>query len=263
MYMNKMLGFSTLCFVLLVAFYSNANYFIFAQSFSGVESASYLTIDEMIKIESQLAEKDLASNATTAKEHAEHVMELLKANDTKEINCQLSTKLNNTLSDFVKAFESGKPSDSTVKDKASKFGNALSDVVSARIDKQQLDNVTVKVLVVKDLVAGTLKNYKHSLGMSDANNDKNNNTSSSKSNQNNIMDEADYESAQADVSRAIELYNELKSSGNAKSIELLNALISLKDKIDSKSPFDQAEKIVEHKIITMGDEFDNDNLRFC
>jgi len=252
--MNRILGFSTLGFILLVAFYSNANYFIFGHTFSGDESASFLTIVEMMKIESQLAQKDLASNATIAKEQAEHIGEHLTANNTKEINernPRLATELNNTLSDFVKTFDSAKPSESAVKDKASNLGDVISEVVSARIDKQQLDNVTVKALVVNDLVGETLEHYNSSLGMSEASHDKNNTSTSNSTETPKIMDEADYQSAQAAVSRAIDLYNEIKPSGNANSTELANALNSLKDKIDSKSPFDQADKIVDDKITPM------------
>jgi len=252
--MNRILGFSTLGFILLVAFYSNANYFIFGHTFSGDESASFLTIVEMMKIESQLAQKDLASNATIAKEHAEHIGEHLTANNTKEINernPRLATELNNTLTDFVKTFDSAKPSESAVKDKASNLGDVISEVVSARIDKQQLDNVTVKTLVVNDLVGETLEHYNSSLGMSEASHDKNNTSTSNSTETPKIMDEADYQSAQAAVSRAIDLYNEIKPSGNANSTELANALNSLKDKIDSKSPFDQADKIVDDKITPM------------
>ena len=249
--MNRKLGFSTLGFMLLIAFYSNANYFIFGHTFSGDESASFLTIVEMMKIESQLAQKDLASNATIAKEHAEHIGEHLTVNNTKEINernPRLATELNNTLSDFVKTFESAKPSESAVKDKASSLGDVISEVVSARIDKQQLDNVTVKALVVNDLVGETLEHYNSSLGMSEASHDKNNTSTSNSTETPKIMDEADYQSAQAAVSRAIDLYNEIKPSGNTNSTELANALNSLKDNIDSKSPFDQADKIVDDKI---------------
>jgi hypothetical protein len=120
-------------------------------------------------------------------------------------------------------------------------------VVSARIDKQQLDNVTVKALVVNNLVGETLEHYNSSLGMSEASHDKNN-TSSSNSNETKIRDQADYESAQGAVTRAIDLYNEIKPSGSANSTELVNALSSLKDEIDGKSPFDQADKIVDDKI---------------
>ena len=254
--MHRTLVFSILGVVLLLAFNSNANHFIFGHTFSGDESASFLTIVEMIKIESQLAQKDLASNATNAKEHADHTTEHLTANDTKEINernPRLATELNNTLSDFVKTFESQSPSESTVKDKASNLGDVLSEVVSARIDKEQLDNVTVKALVVNDLVGESLEHYNSSLGMNEASHDKNN-TSSSNSTESGktetpkIVDDADYQSAQAAISRATNLYNEIKPSGNTNSTELANSLNSLKDTIDNKNPFDQADKTVDDKI---------------
>ena len=63
-----------------------------------------------------------------------------------------------------------------------------------------------------------------------------------------IVDNADYQSAQAAMTRAIDMYNEIKPSGNTNSTELGNSLNSLKDKIDSKSAFDQADKLVDEKI---------------
>lgn len=228
--------------VLLLALNSNTNNFIFGHTFSGGESATFLTKVEMMKIESLLAQKDLASNATNAKEHAEHLTEHITANDTKEINernPRLATELNNTLSDFVKTFESQSPSESAVKDKASSLSDVISEVVSARIDKQQLDNVTVKAQVVNDLVGEGLEHYNSSLG------------ETVKSETPKIVDDADYQSAQAAVSRAIELYNEIKPSGNANSTELAKSLSSLKDTIDSKSPFDQADKTIDDKITPM------------
>jgi hypothetical protein len=237
--MNKYFYFLLPGLVLLLAFNSNTHNFIFAHTFSGDESASFLTLVEMMKIESQLAEKELPTNATIAKEHAEHTSEPLTANDTKEINernPRLATKLNNTLSDFVKTFESQSPSESAVKEKVSNLGDVLSEVLSARIDKEQLDNVTVKALVVNDLVGESLEHFNSSLG------------DTVKTETPKIMDDADYQSAQAAVSRAIDLYNEIKPSGNANSTELGNSLNSLKDTIDSKSPFDQADKTVDDKI---------------
>jgi hypothetical protein len=64
----------------------------------------------------------------------------------------------------------------------------------------------------------------------------------------NIVNEADYESAQAAISRGIDMYNEIKPSENANSTELGTSLTSLKDAIDSKSTFDQIDKIVDDKI---------------
>jgi hypothetical protein len=237
--MNKYYYFIVPGLVLLLALNSNTNHFIFGHTFSGGESATFLTKVEMMKIEAQLAQKDLASNATNAKEHADHTTEHITANDTKEINernPRLATELNNTLSDFVKTFESQSPSESAVKDKLSGLSDVISEVVSARIDKQQLDNVTVKAQVVNDLVGEGLEHYNSSLG------------ETVKSETPKIVDDADYQSAQAAVSRAIDLYNEIKPSGNANSTELGKSLNSLKDTIDSKSPFDQADKTIDDKI---------------
>jgi len=253
--MNILVYFSIPVLVLLIAFNPTMNISLFGHTFSGDESASFLTIVEMIKIESQLAEKELPSNATIAKEHADHTTEHLTANDTKEINernPRLATELNSTLTDFVNTFESKSPSESEVKDKVSNISDVLSEVVSARIDKEQLNNVTVKALVVNDLVGEGLEHYGSALGMEENGHDENktsaSNATENGSNETKIVDDADYQSAQAAISRAIDMYNEIKPSGNTNSTELGSSLNSFKDKIDSKSPFDGVDKIVDEKI---------------
>jgi hypothetical protein len=249
--MNKYYYFLLPGLVLLLAFNSNKNNFILGHTFSGDESASFLTKVEMLKIESGLAQDQLSNNVTVAKEHAEHMTETITANDTKEINernPRLATELNNTLTDFVNTFESESPSETVVKDKVSNISDVLSEVVSARIDKEQLNNVTVKALVVNDLVGEGLEHYGSALGMEE------NKTSGSDATENGsnetakIVDDADYQSAQAAISRAIDMYNEIKPGENANSTELGTSLNSLKDKIDSKSPFDELDKIVDEKI---------------
>ena len=249
--MKRLVYFSIPGFILLLVFNFNANNSVFGHTFSGDESASFLTIVEMIKIESQLAEKDLASNATNAKEHAEHTTEHLTANDTKEINernPRLATELNNTLSDFVKTFESQSPSESAVKDKVSNLGDVLSEVVSARIDKEQLDNVTVKALVVNDLVGEGLEHYSSALGMEENKTSASNATENGSNETAKIVNDADYQSAQAALSHAIDMYNEIKPGENTNSTELGKSLNSLKDMIDSKNPFDELDKTVDGKI---------------
>jgi len=254
--MNRAIYFSILWLVLLIALGPNTNISVFGHTFSGDESASFLTLVEMMKIESQLAEEQLPSNVTVAKEHAEHMTELLTANDTKEIserNPRLATELNGTLTDFVSAFETESPSESEVKDKVSNISDILSEVVSARIDKEQLNNITVKAEVVNDLVGKSLEHYGSALGMEENGHDENNTSATNTTeNVNNetakIVDEGDYQSAQAAISRAIDTYNEIKPNENTNSSELGDSLSSLKSKIDSKSPFDQIDKIVDDKI---------------
>ncbi|MGI0034050.1 MAG: hypothetical protein ACRD97_12380, partial [Nitrososphaeraceae archaeon] len=198
----------------------------------------------------QLGQEQLSSNVTLAKEHVENVTETLSANDTKEIserNPRLATELNNTLTDFSNTFESESPSQSEVKDKVSNISDILSEVVSARIDKEQLDNVTVKALVLNDLVGESLEHYNSALGMEE-NKTSASNATENKNNETEIVDDADYQSAQAAVSRAIGIYKEIKPNSNTNSTELEDSLSSVKEKIDSKSPLDEIDKIVDEKI---------------
>ncbi len=255
--MKRILHFSIPLMLLLVGSILNANN-VLGHTFSGDESASFLAGVEMTKIELKLAADQAVSNATNAKEHADHLTEHITANDTKEIkerNSRVADELNKTLTDFVNTIESSSPAQSDVNTKASSINDILSEVVSARIDKEQLDNVTVKALVVNDLVGESLEHYGSALGMAEEGHDENeSNTASSEhtENQNNetasIVDVADYQSAQAAVSRAIELYNEIKPAGDSNSSQLADSLNTLKSKIDSKSAFDEIDKVVDEKI---------------
>ena len=243
--------------LLLVGSILNANN-VLGHTFSGDESASFLAGVAMAKIELKLAADQAVSNATNAKEHADHLTEHITANDTKEIkerNPRLAADLDNTLKDFVNVIDSESPAESEVKDKVSNITDILSEVVSARIDKEQLDNVTVKALVVNDLVGEGLEHYGSALGMAEEGHDENesNSTASEHTESENnetvsIVNEADYQSAQAAVSRAIELYNEIKPTGDSNSSQLADSLNLLKSKIDSKSPFDEIDKTVDEKV---------------
>ena len=255
--MKTILHFSIPVMLLLVGSILNANN-VLGHTFSGDESASFLAGVAMAKLELKLAADQAVSNATNAKEHADHLTEHITANDTKEIkerNPRLAADLDNTLKDFVNVIDSESPAESEVKDKVSNITDILSEVVSARIDKEQLDNVTVKALVVNDLVGESLEHYGSALGMAEEGHDENesNSTASEHTESENnetvsIVNEADYQSAQAAVSRAIELYNEIKPTGDSNSSQLADSLNLLKSKIDSKSPFDEIDKTVDEKV---------------
>ena len=65
---------------------SNVNKWAFAHTFSGDESATFLALIEMIKTEANLAQQNLGTNVTVAKDHAHATTEHLDANQTKEIS---------------------------------------------------------------------------------------------------------------------------------------------------------------------------------
>ena len=249
--------------VLLIMIGPSANRSVLGHTFSGDESASFLTKVEMIKIESQLAEEQLSNNVTLAKDHAEHLSEHITANDTEEIserNSRLATELNNTLTDFSNAFETGTPSQSEITDKVTNITDIIAEVVNTRIDEEQLSNDTVKALVINDLLGETLEHYGIALGNTEGEHESEhdeNMTSSSHSIDNknnessNIVDNANYQSAQAAVLRAIEIFNEIKPDSNTNSTELGDTFNALKEKIDNKAPLDEIDTIVDEKLTSL------------
>lgn len=261
--MIKVLYYSIPLLVLLIMIAPSVNRSVLGHTFSGDETASFLAKVEMIKIESQLAQEQLSNNVTLAKDHAEHVSEHITANDTEEIserNSRLANELNNTLSDFSNAFETGTPSQSEITDKVSNVTDIIAEVVNARIDEEQLNNVTVKALVINDLLGETLEHYGIALGNKEGEHESEhdeNMTSSSHSTDNknnessNMVDYANYQSAQAAVLRAIEIFSETKPDSNTNSTELGNSLDTLKEEIDSKAAFDEIDTIVDEKLTSL------------
>lgn len=227
----------------------------FAHTFSGDESATFLALLEMIKTEAHLAQQNLGTNVTLAHEHAEATTEHLDANQTKEIserNTRVSNELNDSLTALKNAFNStSPPTASDIKDKVSNVDAILGEVLSVRIDKNQLNNVTVKASTINDLVGETLEHYGEAVGHEDTNkSSESNSTTNASSSAVKIVNEAAYQTAQALSSRVIELYKDVNSKA-LNSIAAENAqsgLEMLKSDIDKKVPFDTLDKLIDSTI---------------
>ena len=227
----------------------------FAHTFSGDESATFLALLEMIKTEAHLAQQDLGTNVTLAQEHAEATTEHLDANQTKEIserNARVSNELNESLTALKNAFNStSPPTASDIKDKVSNVDAILGEVLSVRIDKNQLNNVTVKASTINDLVGETLEHYGEAVGHEDTNNSsESNNTTNASSTAVKIVNEAAYQTAQALSSRVIELYKDVNSKAlNSTAAEnAQGGLEMLKSDIDKKVPFDALDKLIDSTV---------------
>jgi hypothetical protein len=262
---------------------SNVDKWVFAPTFSGDESATFLALIEMIKTEAHLAQQNLGTNVTVAKEHADATTEHLDANQTKEIaerNKRVDNELNDSLSALKSAFNStSPPTASDIKAKVDKLDAILGEVLSVRIDKNQLNNVTVKALMINDLVGETLEHYGEAVGHEESNKSSESNSTANVSNETSmgasnsnaseaassnmsqggnapdstvqIVDEAPYQTAQALSSRIIELYKDVKSIAlNSTAAEnAQTGLESLKTDIDNKVPFDTLDHLID-TIIT-------------
>jgi uncharacterized protein YdbL (DUF1318 family) len=227
----------------------------FAHTFSGDESATFLALLEMIKTEAHLAEQNLGTNVTLAHEHAEATTEHLDANQTKEIserNTRVSNELNDSLTALKNAFNStSPPTASDIKDKVSNVDAILGEVLSVRIDKNQLNNVTVKASTINDLVGETLEHYGEAVGHEDTNkSSESNSTTNASSSAVKIVNEAAYQTAQALSSRVIELYKDVNSKAlNSTAAEnAQSGLEMLKTDIDKKVPFDTIDKVIDSTI---------------
>ena len=261
--MIKALYYSIPVLALLIMLGPTVNRSVYGHAFSGDESASFLTKVEMIKIESKLALDQVSNDPAAAKEHAKNAVEQLNSNDTKEIserNSRLATELNNALSNLSNAFESGSPSQTEISDKVTSIIDILADVVNSRIDQEQQENATMKALVINDLVGETLEHYGMALGMEegehesehDANTTSTEHSDVSGDNEtSSIVDVADYQTAQAIITQAIENFDGIKKDSDTNSTELGDSLNSVKEKIDSKAPFDEIDTIVDEKITSL------------
>jgi hypothetical protein len=234
---------------------SNLNKWAFAHTFSGDESATFLALIEMIKTEANLAQQSLGTNVTVAKDHADATTEHLDANQTKEIserNERVANELNDSLVALKSAFNNSAspPTASDIKSKVDQLNAILGEVLSVRIDKNQLNNVTVKALTVNDLVGEALEHYGEAVGHEESNTTSESDNSTASNSTAQIVDEAPYQTAQALSSRIIELFNDVKSGAlnSTAAAAVQTGLESLKSDIDKKASFDTLDHLIDTSI---------------
>ena len=143
------------------------NIHLFGHNFSPDESASFLALVNTIKAEAQLVRQNIASNnMSLASDHANNALALMTDDVNKEIaerNQRLSDDLNSDLASLkasteptsVNSTASNTDTDILVDD----INGILDEIVTARIDPDQLNNSTIQVLAAVELLDGVLRNY--------------------------------------------------------------------------------------------------------
>ena len=228
----------------------------YAHTFSGSESAAFLALVKIIQSEARLIQSNPPSNITLAQEHAEHLTEHLDANTTKELterNKRVANDLTTALSDLQNTVKSKPiPAAEVIKDKVSNIGDILQEAITVRIEKDQLNNSTVKAEATSNIVNETLEHYGGAYGIKEEGGGEHGNTTTA--GHNTIVNVAEYQSAQALASKAEEMFNEAKSlmSSNATSSSNIakvgNDLSRLKSDIDAKKPYDSVTTLIESTI---------------
>ena len=138
---------------------------VLGHNFSSDESAKFLGLIDIIKGEAQSVQDDLASkNVSLANQHANRALALVTDNVTKEIaerNPRLSDDLKNTLI-TLKTSSEPTSNPSTANDinfTVSDLNGILDEIVTTRIDPEELSNSTIQALRLVDILDGVLRNY--------------------------------------------------------------------------------------------------------
>lgn len=148
--------------VLLAGFNTHT---ILGHNFSPDESASFLALVNTLKAEAQMVQQNLATNnMSLASDHANKALALMTDDVNKEIaekNQRLSDDLNTVLVLLKTSTESahGNKTASDTDLLVNDIDDILDEIVTARIDPDQLNNSTIQVLAVVELLDEVLRNY--------------------------------------------------------------------------------------------------------
>jgi len=240
---------------------SNSQNVAYAHTFSGDESASFLTLIEEISTGSHLIEKELINNATLAQTLAENISKLVTSDDFEEIsekNKFEAKSLNESLSDLQNSFNSNnKIVPSEIKEKIKNLDDILGEVVSVRIENEQLTNNTVNALVLNDLVGKALQSYGKALGIKSDENSEDHESEHAEENDGKdikvkIVNQVEYKIAQALFNRSIEKFNELKplisSNMSNLSTSLESSLLQLRNEVDNRKSFEAIDEIIDGQV---------------
>jgi hypothetical protein len=140
---------------------------LLGHNFSPDESASFLALVNTIKAEAQLVQQNIATNnMSLASEHANKALALMTDDVNKEIaerNQRLSEDLNADLASLKTSTEStsgnNTGSNTNADTLVDDINGVLDEIVTARIDPDQLNNSTIQVLAAVELLDGVLRNY--------------------------------------------------------------------------------------------------------
>jgi len=134
-----------------------------AHNFSSNECAMFLALVETIKSEAQLVQENLLNdNVSRANEHATKALALLTdpvSNEIAERNERLAEELNNALTTLKASTESTSGISEDIEFVVSDLDGIFDEIVTSRIDPDQLNNSTIQALTIVELLDKVLSNY--------------------------------------------------------------------------------------------------------
>jgi hypothetical protein len=240
----------------------------YAHTFSGDESAAFLALVREIESEMHLIESNLPSNITLAQEHAEHATEHLDTNTTKELaerNKRVANDLTTELADLQRVIKAkSAPTVQEIRNNISNINDTLQEAVSVRIEKDQLNNSTVNALAINDILGEVLEHYGAAYGIEEegeegkeygnmTETETNTTGTEASANTTTIIDQAEYQSAQAYANEAKQMLDDIKvlAPSNATSVisNVESGLNEMITAVDNKAPFNSVDEIVDSKVL--------------
>jgi len=262
----------TIIALLLVGLIASAIIFpskqiVYAHTFTGDESASFMSVIKILQAESNLVQSNLASNLTLAQDHAKALVDVVKGNHTfgvlpdevSENNKRVAADVIHTANALQTALKS-KPTP-TLTDLGPKISNlnaTLQEAVAVRLPKDAAGNSTINALATKDLVNETLRQYSFAFGVANAKGGSNNETGnpSGVGGQGTITNMSAYQSAQGLASQTQGMQIQAKSviptnatSATKAAVAKLDVDLSqLKKTINQKDSYDKVATLVQKSI---------------
>jgi len=252
---------------------------VYAHTFTGDESASFLSVIRILQAEGNLVQTNLASNLSLAQEHGKAVMGIVNANHTfgilpnevSENNKRVASDIVSAANALQTAVKSNPaPIQADIKAKIDNLNATLQEAIAIRIPKDHVSNSTIHVSnstinggATKNLVNETLRQYGYAFGISGSNGGNASNINNSTSANlgalprgNTVVNMSAYQSAQALASQAQRMLTETKAllPTNVTSTTTLtitrigNDLSQLKNTIDTKSPYGNVASLVQKTI---------------
>jgi hypothetical protein len=241
---------------------------VYAHTFSGDESAAFLALVRQIEAEIGLVNTNLSSNITLAQEHAEHATEHLDTNTTKELaerNKRIVNDLTTELADLQNAIRAKPaPTVQEIRNNISNINDTLQEAVSVRIEKDQLNNSTVNALAINDILGEVLESYGAAYGIEEegeegkeygnmTETETNTTGTEASANTTTIIDQAEYQSAQAYANEAKQMLDEIKVLAPSNATSAISNVESGLDEmitaINNKAPFNLVDEIVDSKVL--------------
>jgi hypothetical protein len=244
----------------------------YAHTFTGDESASFLSVIRILQAEGNLVQTNLATNLSLAQEHGKSVVGIVNANHTfgvlpnevSENNKRVAADIGSAANALQTAVKSNPPpTQADIKAKIDNLNATLQEAIAVRVPKHHVSNFTINGEATKDLVNETLRQYGYAFGISGSNggNASNINSSASANSSasprgNTVVNMSAYQSAQAVASQAQRMLTETKallptnvtSTTKLTITKIANDLSQLKSIIDTKNPYGNVASLVQKTI---------------